>query len=69
MRAVLLTALRIYTVGGLDPDNMADWRAAGASGFGVGSAVFTPGRSAADVGMRAGDIIRAWRAGAARRNG
>jgi len=69
VRAVLPAETRIYPVGGVDPDSMSAWRSAGASGFGVGSAVFTPGRSAADVGMRAGDIIRAWRAGAARRNG
>ena len=48
-RAVLPRQLPILAVGGIAVDNMADWIAAGANGFGVGSNLFKPGKSAADV--------------------
>ncbi|WP_404415839.1 2-dehydro-3-deoxy-6-phosphogalactonate aldolase [Brevundimonas vesicularis] len=61
VRAVLPAATRIYPVGGVDPDSMAAWRSAGASGFGIGSAVFKPGQSAEQVGHQAAAFVRAWR--------
>lgn len=53
MRAVLPKSLRILPVGGIDPDNMQPWRDAGAAGFGLGSALYKPGFSAAQVHERA----------------
>lgn len=60
MRAVLPPKVRCYAVGGAGPDNFDDWFAAGATGFGIGSALFKPGRSVADVRARARDIVAAY---------
>lgn len=62
LRAVLPAGTRVYAVGGVSPETIPAWRAAGASGAGLGSALFTPGRSAAEVGDRAAAFVRAWRA-------
>ena len=53
MRAVLPAAVPVLPVGGITPDGMADYRAAGATGFGLGSALYKPGLSAADVARNA----------------
>jgi 2-dehydro-3-deoxyphosphogalactonate aldolase len=62
MRAVLPRELRLLPVGGITPDNMAPYVKAGAAGFGLGSALYSPGLSAADVGHRARAFVQAWRA-------
>ena len=59
MRAVLPGSVRILPVGGIAPDNMQPWRDAGAAGFGLGSALYKPGYSAADVHARAQAFIAA----------
>lgn len=61
IRAVLPAETRIYSVGGVDPDSMNAWRSAGASGFGIGSAVFKPEQSAEQVGRQTAEFVRAWR--------
>lgn len=53
MRAVLPKDTRVLPVGGIAPDNMASWLAAGAAGFGLGSALFKPGMTATAVGEQA----------------
>jgi 2-dehydro-3-deoxyphosphogalactonate aldolase len=62
MRAVLPRELRLLPVGGITPDNMTPYVKAGAAGFGLGSALYSPGLSAADVGQRARAFVQAWRA-------
>ncbi|MDQ8757804.1 2-dehydro-3-deoxy-6-phosphogalactonate aldolase [Sphingosinicella sp. LHD-64] len=62
MRAVLPPATRILPVGGIDRDGLQAWRDGGASGFGLGSALYRPGRSAAEVRARAAGLAGAWRA-------
>lgn len=62
MRAVLPKELRLLPVGGITPDNMTPYVKAGAAGFGLGSALYSPGLSAADVGQRARAFVEAWRA-------
>jgi 2-dehydro-3-deoxyphosphogalactonate aldolase len=62
MRAVLPKAAALMPVGGITPDNMAVYRAAGATGFGLGSALYAPGRSAELVGEKAEAFVRAWQA-------
>ena len=62
VRAVLPAAARVYPVGGVDPDSMAAWLGAGASGFGIGSAVFKPGQTADQIGRQAKAFVQAWRA-------
>lgn len=53
MRAVLPAGTRVLPVGGIVPDTMAQWWTVGAAGFGLGSALYTPGMSADQVGERA----------------
>ncbi len=60
LRAVLPKTCEIYAVGGAGPENFAEWFAAGANGFGIGSALYTPGMSIADIAARAGDIVAAY---------
>ncbi|MGO4915170.1 2-dehydro-3-deoxy-6-phosphogalactonate aldolase [Pseudogemmobacter sp. W21_MBD1_M6] len=57
IRAVLPPATQVYMVGGVGPDNFAAWTAAGANGFGIGTGLFKPGFTAADVAARARDIV------------
>lgn len=47
--AVLPKGTPLMPVGGIAPDNMDAWRAAGSAGFGIGSALYKPGKSAAVV--------------------
>ena len=60
IRAVLPAATEVFAVGGVGPQNFAGWRRAGASGFGIGTALYTPGRSAADIAARAADLVAAY---------
>jgi 2-dehydro-3-deoxyphosphogalactonate aldolase len=60
LRAVLPPATALLPVGGITPENMAPWRAAGASGFGIGSALYRPGMDEAAVGAAATRFMRAW---------
>ena len=48
-RAVLPREVPILPVGGIGPDSLAPWLAAGADGFGLGSALYRPGLTAAEV--------------------
>lgn len=48
-RAVLPRDVPVLVVGSVKPELMPDWRAAGANGFGLGSGLFKPGNSAAQV--------------------
>ncbi len=65
MRAVLPGQVPVLPVGGITPAHMAKYRDAGAGGFGLGSALYTPGASAADVAAKAAVFVAAWRALAA----
>ncbi len=58
--SVLPKRTRLLPVGGITPDNMAAYAAAGAAGFGIGSALYKPGTEAAEVGRRARAFIDAW---------
>ena len=46
-------------VGGITPDSMPAWRAAGAAGFGLGGGVFSPGMTAAHVEANARRYVAA----------
>jgi 2-dehydro-3-deoxyphosphogalactonate aldolase len=61
LRAVLPKAAALMPVGGITPDNMAVYRAAGATGFGLGSALYAPGRSAEQVRLAAQNFVTAFR--------
>ncbi len=60
MRAVLPRDARVLPVGGITPGAIAPWRAAGADGFGLGSALYAPGRDAGEVAERARSFMGAW---------
>lgn len=59
-KAVLPKHVKIYAVGGVTPDNMGDWLAAGTSGFGIGSSIFKPGMTVTIVKEVAGKLVSAW---------
>ncbi len=60
LRAVVPREVALLPVGGIGTHNMAAYRTAGASGFGIGSALFKPGLEAAQVGANARDFAAAW---------
>jgi 2-dehydro-3-deoxyphosphogalactonate aldolase len=62
LRAVLPKASALMPVGGITPDNMAVYRSAGATGFGLGSALYAPGRNTELVSEKAAAFVRAWQA-------
>ncbi len=61
LRAVLPPEAALMPVGGITPDNMAAYRQAGASGFGLGSALYAPGRSAEQVRAAAQNFVTVFR--------
>lgn len=60
LRAVLPGDCPVFAVGGVGPADFAAWRAAGVSGFGLGTALYAPGMSAEDVATRARAAVAAW---------
>ncbi len=60
--SVLPRGTRLLPVGGITPAAMAPFVAAGAGGFGLGSALYRPGQTAAEVAERAGAFVTAWQA-------
>ena len=60
MRAVYPKKARIYAVGGAGASNFGDWIAAGADGFGLGTALYTPGLPIEEIAARARTITAAY---------
>ena len=60
IRAVLPQGTQVYAVGGAGADNFAEWMAASADGFGIGSALYKPGLSVAEVSARARGMVAAY---------
>lgn len=61
MRAVLPDTVPVYAVGGAGPETFAAWLRAGAGGFGIGTALYSPGRAPDDVAARAVRLVTAYR--------
>lgn len=59
-RAVLPPGTRVLPVGGITPETMAPWRAAGAFGFGLGTALYRPGQSVAETTAIARRFVAAY---------
>jgi 2-dehydro-3-deoxyphosphogalactonate aldolase len=60
IRAVLPAGTQVYAVGGAGASNFAEWIAASADGFGIGSALYKPGMTVGEVAARAADIVAAY---------
>ena len=65
MKAVLPPAMPVYAVGGANPDNFNEYFAAGCTGFGLGTYIYKPGMSVAQVAERAATAVAAYDAGKA----
>ena len=57
LRAVLPAGTAVLPVGGIDATNIPAWHAAGAAGFGIGSAIYKPGDTAATVAAKARTLL------------
>ena len=60
LRAVIPPQVPLLPVGGVTPQNLAAYRAAGASGAGLGSALYRPGDDADTVRAQARAFVQAW---------
>jgi 2-dehydro-3-deoxyphosphogalactonate aldolase len=61
LRAVLPADTAVLPVGGIDAGNIPAWRAAGAAGFGIGSAIYRPGDTPATVTTKASALLASLR--------
>ena len=61
MRSVVPSDIKLLPVGGIDPGKVADFVAAGASGFGLGSALFKPDSPSSDIRAAAASFAKAAR--------
>ena len=61
MRAVLPKACSLLPVGGITPASMQAYVDAGATGFGLGSALYKPGMTAQHTAAMARQFVAAWR--------
>jgi 2-dehydro-3-deoxyphosphogalactonate aldolase len=60
IRAVLPKGTQVYAVGGAGPENFAEWWRAGVDGFGIGTALYTPGLSDEEISRRATALVKAF---------
>jgi len=61
LATVLPPGLPLWPVGGVTPASLAAWRAVGATGFGLGGALFKPELGNLEIATRAREFIDAWR--------
>ena len=59
LRAVVPKTIRLFPVGGITPENLPAYLAAGADGAGIGSQLYAPGRTPAEVAKRAEAFVAA----------
>lgn len=59
MRAVFPPQTLVLAVGGVSASNIGAWHKAGAAGYGIGSSIYKPGDSAADVRAKAQTLMAA----------
>jgi len=60
--AVFPAGTPMFSVGGVNVDNIGSFKAAGASGVGIGSGLYTPGISIGELARRARALIARWSA-------
>jgi 2-dehydro-3-deoxyphosphogalactonate aldolase len=61
MLSVVPAGTPMWPVGGVTPETMAGWFKAGATGFGIGGALYTPGVTIEQLGERATAFVSTWR--------
>lgn len=61
VRTILPAGTAVLPVGGITPTTMAPWHAAGAAGFGIGSALYAPGVTADALAERAAAFVAGYR--------
>jgi len=62
VKTVLPPGARVWPVGGISAGNMAEWRRAGADGFGIGGRLYEPGVPMPELAARARELVAAWHA-------
>jgi len=60
MKAVLPPEMPLYAVGGANPDNFAEFFAAGCIGFGLGTYLYKPGMTVEETAARARTAVEAY---------
>jgi 2-dehydro-3-deoxyphosphogalactonate aldolase len=60
MKTVLPADTPLWPVGGISPHTMHEWRASGATGFGIGAQLFAPGIAPGLLAARAREFVKAW---------
>lgn len=60
MKAVLPPDVPLYAVGGASPENFEEFLAAGCTGFGIGSYLYKPGATVAEIAKRADALVAAY---------
>jgi 2-dehydro-3-deoxyphosphogalactonate aldolase len=60
VKSVLPKGQPVYAVGGVGPDNLEPWLAAGADGFGIGGEIYKPRDTAAQVAVKAKALMDAY---------
>ena len=61
LKSVLPKHVRVFPVGGIGSQDIADWLVSGADGFGFGSELFTPAYTLAELTKRARGLFEALR--------
>lgn len=61
LKTVLPPEVPVIVTGGITPNKLALWRASGASGFGLGGALYRPRIALGDLKRHAGDFVLASR--------
>ena len=60
LKAVLPKTAKTYAVGGVGAPDFHAWKAAGVTGFGVGSNLYKPGMSVAEIASNAATLVAAY---------
>ncbi|MYM68680.1 2-dehydro-3-deoxy-6-phosphogalactonate aldolase [Pseudoduganella sp. FT55W] len=61
LKSVLPAGTPVWPVGGVSPETMAAWVKAGATGFGIGGNLYTPGVTLEQLAERAAAFVSTWR--------
>ena len=60
LRATLPKSTQIYAVGGVNAGNMEGYTKVGVNGFGIGSALYAPGKSVEAIHESAIEFVKSW---------